>query len=216
MVLFMDGLLRDPLIETLYLALADEEGARDRIEARRWPDGRLCAHCGAAETVFDPHLFRTTTGRLRYTCRACGQSFSVRTGWPIDHDNKPLWYWEAVWFLFSESGGLSPDRLAEYIFDGLLLGDASKTWGTTPRCPRCEQDLSLVRDRKPGPYWCSCCREYASFRTNTPFENSKVSSAKLLLAIFVYGMRGGRISSAELARAVGVSRKTARHLLGEP
>ena len=77
-----------------------------------------------------------------------------------------------------------------------------------PTCPRCEgQKVSYIRTRR---LWtCLGCRKQFSVKVGTIFEDSPIGLDKWLPAMWLVANCKNGISSYELARALGVTQKTA-------
>ena len=184
-----------------YRHISDEGAATMLFEEWRWPWGnpRTCPHCGSSDTG----PFADTS--RPYRCHTCLEFFSVRTRTRYD-DGRPLWeWWLRVHFEYAEQKGLSDEQAVTALFEGFR-------WGAFPICPHCQSlEVSVVSSGKPMPYHCRDCRKYFSVRTATIFERSKVPLHKWLKVICLYG-RGEDITSVELARAIGVTQRTAWRL----
>src|SRR5919202_3720297 len=90
---------------------------------------------------------------------------------------------------------------------------AELRWPDGPVCPRC----GLVKDHyyeKPRRLWqCKGCKKQFSVKLGTIFEDSPIGLDKWLPAMWmIYNCKNG-ISSYELARALGVTQKTAWFML---
>lgn len=97
----------------------DENKAREALEASRWPDGPVCAHCGAMGKI------GPVTGKARkglYYCGDCGKQFSVTVGTVFERSHVPLTkWWLAVHLLSSSKKGMSAHQLHR------MLGVSYKT-----------------------------------------------------------------------------------------
>jgi transposase-like protein len=82
-------------------------------------------------------------------------------------------------------------------------------WGGNPVCPHCNGEKPYLL--KSGKYSCSLktCKMDFSVTTKTIFENSKISLATWMGAMFVLSAHKKGISSCQLARDLGVTQKTA-------
>lgn len=78
--------------------IPDEAAARVWFEATIWPDGRKCPRCDSDNTYEGKHK------TMPYRCRACGKSFSVRTGTAAESSRLPLKKW--VWAIYLEIASL--------------------------------------------------------------------------------------------------------------
>jgi hypothetical protein len=82
-----------------------EDGAFVYVEARLWPNGPVCPHCG--ETARIGALKGKTTRPGLYKCYACKKPFTVRIGTIFEDSHLPLHLWlhmlncsmKTAWFL---------------------------------------------------------------------------------------------------------------------
>ena len=72
----------------------DEDAAREWFEAVVWPIGRFCPRCKGTDT------YQGTHKTMRYRCRPCNKTFSVRTGTVLEESRLPLKKW--VWAIYLE------------------------------------------------------------------------------------------------------------------
>lgn len=82
-------------------------------------------------------------------------------------------------------------------------------WPTgTPHCPHCDSTKLVERSEKSS-LRCKDCRKETSYKKGTIFEDSPIPLSKWFVCVWqVVNCKNG-ISSYELARAIGVSQKTA-------
>jgi transposase-like protein len=78
-----------------------EAGAFAYVEARLWPDGPVCHHCGERERV--GKLSGKTTRPGLYKCYACRKPFTVRMGTIFESSHLPLHLWLQVIHLMCAS-----------------------------------------------------------------------------------------------------------------
>src|SRR5688572_18326840 len=85
-------------------------------------------------------------------------------------------------------------------------------WPNEPRCPRCDNPrTSFLKSRR---LWkCLGCQKQFSVKVGTIFEDSPLSLSKWLPAMWQLSNCKNGISSYELARAIGVTQKTAWFML---
>lgn len=94
---------------------ADEDKARELLEAMRWPAGPPCPVCGLKETVYRMQRMASSRkpgrkGLLR--CRACKKQFTVTTGTVFEDSHIPLTKWlQAIYLLSSSKKGMSAHQL---------------------------------------------------------------------------------------------------------
>lgn len=86
----------------------DEEAARCFFEAKRWPQGRLCPHCGSV-SVSECKDHKP----MAYRCRDCRQHFSVRTGTGLGESRLPLHKWlMAIYMMTTARKGIPSTQVA--------------------------------------------------------------------------------------------------------
>src|ERR1700731_150641 len=76
----------------------NEPAAFAYVEARLWPNGPVCPHCG--ETARIGRLQGKTTRPGLYKCYACKKPFTVRMGTIFEDSHLPLHLWLQVIHLF--------------------------------------------------------------------------------------------------------------------
>ena len=98
----------------------DENQAREWLEARVWPKGRVCPHCGV---INQSTLMQGKSHRPGlYQCNACREPFSVTVGTLYERSHVPLNKWLAATHLMMASKkGMSALQV------GRLLGLSKKT-----------------------------------------------------------------------------------------
>jgi transposase-like protein len=72
-------------------AFADEDKAREFLEASRWPDGPVCPFCGQLDTV--AKLGGKSMGPGWYYCSGCRDKFTVRVGTLMERSHIPMHKW---------------------------------------------------------------------------------------------------------------------------
>jgi transposase-like protein len=89
---------------------------------------------------------------------------------------------------------------------------ASLRWPNGATCPVCEsKDVSFLKTRR---IWkCKACKKQFSVKLGTIFEDSPIGLDKWLPALWMLANCKNGISSYELARALGVTQKTAWFML---
>ncbi len=98
----------------------DETAAREWLEARIWPEGPTCPHCG---TIDQATLMRGKSHRPGlYQCNSCREPFTVTVGTLYERSKIPLHKWLAATHLMMASKkGMSALEI------GRLLGFSKKT-----------------------------------------------------------------------------------------
>lgn len=86
----------------------DQKAAREYLEARRWPQGAVCPHCGSVERI----QTRKVEGYFR--CLSCKTDFTVRTGTIFERSHVPLDKWLFAMYLIATSRkGISSLQLSK-------------------------------------------------------------------------------------------------------
>jgi len=91
----MTAILQDPIFH-------DEAKAREWLEARVWPNGPVCPHCGVASE----HVTKLEGEKHRpglYQCNECREQFTVTVGTVFERSKIPLTKWLAALFLMTAS-----------------------------------------------------------------------------------------------------------------
>ena len=88
----------------------DEEAARAHFEAIRWPEGRVCPHCG---TLGNSTLLQGKSTRPGlYKCKDCRKPFSAIMGTVYEKSHVPLHKWLlATHFMCASKKGVSAKQL---------------------------------------------------------------------------------------------------------
>src|SRR5258708_39750545 len=98
----------------------DETKAREWLEARVWPKGRTCPHCGVVDqsTLMEGKSHRPGL----YQCNACREPFSVSVGTLYERSHVPLHKWLAATHLMMAS-----KKCMSALQVGRMLGLSKKT-----------------------------------------------------------------------------------------
>src|SRR5262249_41384314 len=78
----------------------DEQKAREWLEARVWPQGPICPHCGS-DDVTRLEGAKHRPGVLQ--CNACREQFTVTVKTVFERSHIPLTKWLAALFLLTAS-----------------------------------------------------------------------------------------------------------------
>jgi transposase-like protein len=107
----------------------DETLAREWLEARVWPNGPHCPHCGNADKSKITSLKGKAHRAGLYQCNECREQFTVTVGTVFERSKIPLTKWLAVLFLLTSSKkGISTHQLHR------MIGVSYKsTWFMTHR-----------------------------------------------------------------------------------
>ena len=87
-------------------------------------------------------------------------------------------------------------------------------WPDGLRCAHCEGDNVAEQGNHPQmPFHCRDCRKFFSVKTNSFMHSSKVGYQKWIVAIYLITTNLKGVSSMKLHRDIGVTQKTAWHML---
>ncbi len=99
----------------------DEAAAYKWVEARVWPDGRICPHCGTTDQSGPLNGKSTRVGT--YKCYACRKPFTVKVGTIFEASHIALHVWlQAMFLLCSSKKGISANQLGRTL--GITLKSA--------------------------------------------------------------------------------------------
>jgi len=118
----------------------DEEAAYAWVEARVWPDGRVCPYCGEIGNSTKLQGKSTRIGVYKCKAKECRKPFTVKVN-TIFHDSHiPLHIWlQAMFLLASSKKGISSNQLHRTL--GITLKSA---WHLSHR-------IRLAMEEKNGP-----------------------------------------------------------------
>jgi transposase-like protein len=87
-----------------------EAAAFAYVEARLWPDGPVCNHCGESERI--GCLMGKTTRPGLYKCYACKKPFTVRMGTIFESSHLPLYLWlQIIHLMCASKKGISTNHI---------------------------------------------------------------------------------------------------------
>lgn len=88
----------------------NEEAAYAYVEARVWPEGPVCPHCGGFERIGKMGGKSTRIGA--YKCYQCRKPFTVKVGTIFEASHVPLRHWlQAMFLMASSKKGVSANQL---------------------------------------------------------------------------------------------------------
>src|SRR6202049_2958258 len=90
--------------------LHDETAAYAWVEARLWPNGPVCPHCGGVDRIGKLQGKSTRVGV--YKCYQCRKPFTVKVGTVFEDSHVPMRFWlQAMYLLCSSKKGISSNQL---------------------------------------------------------------------------------------------------------
>ena len=115
----------------------NEDAAFAYVEARLWPTGPVCPHCG--ETVRVSRMGGKATRKGLHKCYACRKQFTVRQGTIFESSHLPLNVWlQAIFLIAASKKGISSHQLHR------MLGITLKTaWFLSHRIREAMRDGGL-------------------------------------------------------------------------
>jgi len=119
-------------------ALQDEAAAYAWVEARIWPDGPVCPHCGGVDRISKMGGKSTRIGA--YKCYQCRQKFTVKIGTVFEDSHVSMRLWlQAMYLLCSSKKGISSNQLHR------TLGVTLKTaWFMSQRIREAMRTVGIV------------------------------------------------------------------------
>src|ERR1700691_4897261 len=91
--------------------LQSEAAAIAWVEARVWPNGPVCPHCGGFDRIGKMAGKATRIGL--YKCYQCRKQFTVKVGTVFEDSHVPMNLWlQAMYLLCSSKKGISSNQLS--------------------------------------------------------------------------------------------------------
>lgn len=91
-------------------AFQDEAAAYRWVEARVWPNGPVCPHCGGMDRISPMKGKSTRIGS--YKCYQCRSKFTVKVGTVFEDSHVPMRFWlQAMYLMCSSKKGVSSNQL---------------------------------------------------------------------------------------------------------
>jgi transposase-like protein len=182
----------------------DEPAAYRWVEARVWPRGPVCPHCGGAASISKMNGKSTRIGA--YKCYQCRKPFTVKIGTVFERSHLPLNLWLQAIHLVRQSTKIGSAELV-------------RTLATTPRTAKYMLGRLRVVDRQSvdgeaGPNGSRRYGQRASFIA-TARQYGANGSAKDFEKAFMKAVRPKRVVSSVAQRRrrvpAGTAGEAARH-----
>ncbi len=112
--------------------------------------------------------------------------------------------------------GITVKEAASYLSDNAKAEAwfEAQRWPDGIRCPHCDGDSILERKgRKPQPYQCRACKRNFSVKVGTVMQASNIGYGEWWYAFYLHATNLKGVSSMKLHRDLGITQKTAWHLL---
>jgi transposase-like protein len=90
----------------------DEEAAFAWVEARVWPNGRVCPKCGSVDNSTKLQGKSTRVGVYKCKAKECRKPFTVKVGTIFEDSHIPMTIWlQAMFLIASSKKGISSNQL---------------------------------------------------------------------------------------------------------
>ena len=117
---------------------SNEEVARKHFEAKRWPNGPECPHCGVVDEATELKGESTRPGL--YNCRACDRPFTATIGTIFERSHIPMHKWLlAIRLMAASKKGMS----AHQLYRMLGFGSYRTAWFMAMRIRESMRELRL-------------------------------------------------------------------------
>jgi len=108
----------------------DPDAAREYLEAKLWPSGPFCPHCGVIDNIYKLESKPDTKNKLRpgvYKCGGCRKQFTVTVGTIFEDSHIPLDKWLfATHLMCSSKKGVSALQLQRELWGETEAKDGEK------------------------------------------------------------------------------------------
>jgi transposase-like protein len=146
----------------------DEERARKWLEARVWPEGPICPHCGNSDQEKITKLRGKAHRPGVYQCNepACRQQFTVTVGTIFERSKIPLSKWLAALFLITGS----KDIVSVHQVHCMLNISYKSTWFMRHRLHEAVRSIGYTPANAEivGRLWCLKAGVYFFFEAAQP------------------------------------------------
>lgn len=196
----------------------DEAAAYEFVEAKIWPNGPVCPHCGGVERISKMSGKSTRIGA--YKCYQCRKPFTVKIGTVFEASHVPMHHWlQAIFLMASSKKGISSNQLHR------TLGCTLKTaWFMSHRL------REAMRDGNLGPlggngllvetdetYYGPTKEKRTTTTSGAPFTKSGKTGPSNKRAIVGLVERGGAVKTFHVASATkeNVAKIVVEHIAPE-
>jgi transposase-like protein len=166
----------------------DEEAAYRYVEARIWPEGPVCPHCGGFDRIGKMGGKSTRIGA--YKCYQCRKPFTVKIGTIFEASHVPMRIWlQAMYLIAGSKKGISSNQLHR------TLGVTLKTaWFMSHRIRK------AMRDGNPEQFGGSGGRvevdeTYIGYKNGVVKPKGKIGSAHKLRVVWLIDRESGAARS---------------------
>jgi len=180
----------------------DEAAAYAYVEARVWPNGPVCPHCGGVERLSKMNGKSTRIGT--YKCYQCRKQFTVKVGTVFESSHVALNVWlQALALLTSSKKGFSSNQLSR------ILGVTLKTaWFMSHRIREAMRDGVMaplggnggIVEADETYLWKATNQEPSPQRKGRPYLKRKAGTVNKRAVISLVE-RGGKVRSFHVENA---------------
>jgi len=191
----------------------DEEAAYAFVEARVWPNGPSCPHCGGVERIGALKGKSTRIGV--YKCYQCRKPFTVKVGTVFESSHIPMHIWlQAMALMSSSKKGISSNQMHRVL--GITLKAA---WFMSHRIREAMRDGDLAPFGSTGgiveideTYFGKRAVQRDVTTSGRPFTKKGKSGPSNKRAIIALVERGGNVRSIHVENA---DKATVNQIVGE-
>ncbi len=205
----------------------DEEAAYAFVEARIWPNGPVCAHCGSCERIGKMGGKSTRIGL--YKCYACRKPFTVKIGTVFESSHVEMKLWlQAMHLMCASKKGISSNQLHRTLgvtlktawFMSHRIREAMTTVGMEPMGGEgavVEIDETFIGQKKDMPKQRGYAHKHAVMtlvergKGARSFHVSGTAAADLLPIIKAHVASGTHIMTDEAGQYAHLSKHFAGH-----
>jgi len=124
----------------------NEDDAFAYVEARLWPNGPVCHHCGNADAKRIKKMEGKTTRKGLYKCNECRKPFTVRMGTIFESSHLPLHLWlQVIHLMCASKKGISTRQIQR-----MLQCSMKTAWHLTHRIREAMRAGELAPMGGPG------------------------------------------------------------------
>jgi transposase-like protein len=181
----------------------DEQAAYEWVEARIWPEGPNCPHCGGVERIGKMGGKSTRIGT--YKCYQCRKPFTVKVGTIFESSHIPMNIWlQGIALMSSSKKGISSNQLHRVL--GITLKAA---WFMSHRIREAMRDQEMfyiggrdkVVEADETYLWEKKERVQSKQRRKRPYTKGGKSGTGGKRAIVSLVERGGEVRSFHVENA---------------
>jgi transposase-like protein len=198
-----------PLSVLNHPELQSEAAAYEFVEAKLWPNGPECPHCGAVGRAY---ALKSKTARVGLRkCAGCRKTFTVKVGTIFEDSHVPMHKWlQAIHLMCSSKKGISSHQLHR------ILGVTLKTaWFMSHRIREAMRDGSLAALGGPNGNAVEADETFIGRKKDVPVPKGGPSHKHAVLALVERGGKVrtfhiGEVTKAEIGAIVARTSR-ARH-----